>query len=41
MHERYVDRARTSGRPWLLAEGALDERLRSVETAVDAILVEP
>jgi HTH-type transcriptional regulator, transcriptional repressor of NAD biosynthesis genes len=41
MHERYVDRARTSGRPWLVAEGALDERLRSVETAVDAILVEP
>jgi HTH-type transcriptional regulator, transcriptional repressor of NAD biosynthesis genes len=38
MHERYLDRARSSGGPWLLAEGGLDERLRVVETAVDAVL---
>ena len=38
MHERYLDRARSSGSPWLLAEGGLKQRLRVVETAVDSVL---
>ena len=38
MHERYVEHARTSGAPWLLAEGPLEERLRAVGPAVDAVL---
>ena len=38
MHERYLEHARTSGSPWLLAEGALAERARSVADAVDALL---
>jgi HTH-type transcriptional regulator, transcriptional repressor of NAD biosynthesis genes len=38
MHERYVERARSSGRPWLLAEGPLARRLSSVAAEVDAVL---
>jgi NadR type nicotinamide-nucleotide adenylyltransferase len=38
MHERYVEHARSSGSPWLVAEGPLDERLRVVADAVDAVL---
>ncbi len=38
MHERYLERARSSGKPWLLAEGALDARLRAAASAVDACL---
>jgi nicotinamide riboside kinase len=38
MHDRYVEHARSSGAPWLLAEGPLEERLRAVAEAVDAVL---
>jgi HTH-type transcriptional repressor of NAD biosynthesis genes len=38
MHERYLERARSSGRPWLLAEGPLDRRVASVVDAVEAVL---
>ena len=38
MHERYLERARTSGSRWLLAEGTLDERLRSICVAIDALV---
>ncbi len=38
MQERYLERARTSGRPWLVAEGPLDLRLESVVRAVDGVL---
>jgi HTH-type transcriptional regulator, transcriptional repressor of NAD biosynthesis genes len=38
MHERYLTRARESGRPWLLAEGASERRLDAVATAVDGLL---
>ena len=38
MHERYLERARASGRPWLLAEGSRERRLEAVAAAVDAIL---
>ncbi len=39
MHERYVERARTSGTPWLLLEGSLEERLRESRLAVDRLVV--
>ena len=38
MHERYVERARTSGAPWLLVEGPLEERIRLASEAVDDLL---
>jgi nicotinamide riboside kinase len=38
MHDRYVEHARTSGAPWLLAEGVVEDRLRMVTSAVDALL---
>jgi HTH-type transcriptional repressor of NAD biosynthesis genes len=38
MHERFLARARSSGAPWLVADGSLDERLRSVGSAVDSVL---
>ena len=38
MHERYVDRARASGSPWLLVEGTRDARLESAADAVERIL---
>jgi NadR type nicotinamide-nucleotide adenylyltransferase len=38
MHERYVERARSSGRPWLLVEGGRPARLDAARAAVDAIL---
>lgn len=38
MHERYLERARTSGRPWLLVEGALERRIEQVAGAVDGLL---
>ena len=38
MHERYVDHARASGSPWLLADGPLEGRIRAVSGAVDAVL---
>ena len=41
MHERYLERARSSGKPWLLAEGALDARLRAAASAVDDVLAAP
>ncbi len=38
MHERYLDRARTSGRPWRLLEGPPATRLESAREAVEALL---
>jgi len=38
MHERYLDHARTSGRPWLLAEGPLEQRIEEAADAVDELL---
>lgn len=38
MHGRYLERARESGRPWLLAEGPLHRRIASVAPVVDALL---
>ena len=38
MHDRYVERARASGRPWLLAEGVHEARLAEVGAAVDRLL---
>jgi nicotinamide riboside kinase len=38
MHERYLEHARTSGSPWILAEGPRVERLRAVGEAVEAVL---
>ena len=38
MHERYLERARSSGSPWLLVEGSPDERLRTASEAVDRLL---
>jgi NadR type nicotinamide-nucleotide adenylyltransferase len=38
MHGRYVERARTSGSPWLLVEGSPDERLRDARFAVDRLI---
>ena len=38
MHERYLERARASGRPWLLVEGGRPARLDAARAAVDAIL---
>ena len=41
MHERYLERAGSSGSPWLLVEGAPDGRLRTAAEAVDRVLGEP
>lgn len=38
MHERYLQRARESGSPWLLLEGARDERLAAALAVVDRLL---
>jgi HTH-type transcriptional repressor of NAD biosynthesis genes len=38
MHERYLERARSSGRPWLLVEGGRPARLDAAHAAVDAVL---
>jgi NadR type nicotinamide-nucleotide adenylyltransferase len=38
MHERYLERARTSGRPWLLLEGPHPDRLEAARGAVEALL---
>ena len=38
MHERYLDRVRTSGAPWLLVEGPLEQRLEAAAGAVDRML---
>ena len=40
MHERYLERARGSGSPWLLAEGNPEERLRLVGAEVVRVLAE-
>jgi HTH-type transcriptional repressor of NAD biosynthesis genes len=37
MHDRYLERARTSGTPWLLLEGSPEERLRDSRLAVDRL----
>ena len=38
MHERYLDHARTSGGPWLLAEGPLEQRIEEAADAVEELL---
>ena len=38
MHERYVERARASGSPWLLVEGPHDRRVEAASAAVDRVL---
>ena len=38
MHERYVEHARGTGSPWVLAEGPPVQRLRTVGEAVEAVL---
>jgi NadR type nicotinamide-nucleotide adenylyltransferase len=38
MHDRYLDHARGSGRPWLLVEGSLERRLAEARTAIDPTL---
>jgi NadR type nicotinamide-nucleotide adenylyltransferase len=40
MHERYLDRARESGRPWLLVEGPLERRLDAAAEAVERVLAD-
>jgi NadR type nicotinamide-nucleotide adenylyltransferase len=37
MHERYLERARSSGRPWLLVEGTPAARLEAAGAEVDAL----
>ncbi len=43
MHERYLERARASGSPWLLVEGSLPRRLQEAGAIVDRLFgaVEP
>jgi NadR type nicotinamide-nucleotide adenylyltransferase len=38
MHERYLERARASGSPWLLVEGGRETRLKAARAAVAALL---
>ena len=38
MHQRYVQRARESGSPWLLVEGPREERLEAAAAAVERVL---
>jgi NadR type nicotinamide-nucleotide adenylyltransferase len=38
MHERFLERARDSGRPWLLVEGSPDARLAAATEAVRSLL---
>lgn len=38
MHERYLERARSSSAPWLLAEGPLEQRLELVAARVERLL---
>jgi HTH-type transcriptional repressor of NAD biosynthesis genes len=38
MHDRYIEHARASGRPWLLVEGPLAQRLEAASAAVDRVL---
>jgi HTH-type transcriptional regulator, transcriptional repressor of NAD biosynthesis genes len=40
MHERYVERARASGAPWLVVEGPHEQRLRVASEAVDRLVDE-
>jgi HTH-type transcriptional repressor of NAD biosynthesis genes len=38
MHERYVEHAEQSGRPWLVVEGDRETRLATARTAIDLLL---
>ena len=38
MHERYVERARSSGRSWVIVEGPRRVRLEAAAASVDALL---
>jgi NadR type nicotinamide-nucleotide adenylyltransferase len=37
-HDVYVEHARASGAPWLVAEGPIEQRLEEARAAVDAML---
>ena len=41
MHERYLERVRGSGTPWLLVEGPLEGRLDAAAAAVERVLGMP
>ena len=41
MQERYLERARRSGNPWLLVEGPHEQRLDAAAAAVDELLGSP
>jgi HTH-type transcriptional regulator, transcriptional repressor of NAD biosynthesis genes len=41
MHDRYVEHAASSGRPWLVVEGPADQRLAQAQAAVDELLESP
>ncbi len=40
MHERHLERVRASGRPWLVLEGAHEQRLAAAMRAVDELLAD-
>jgi HTH-type transcriptional repressor of NAD biosynthesis genes len=41
MHDRYLERVRASGTPWLLLEGSREKRLQASRVAVDDLLGAP
>jgi HTH-type transcriptional regulator, transcriptional repressor of NAD biosynthesis genes len=41
MHERYVERARSSGAPWVVVEGSHEERMAQARAAVDRLPTTP
>jgi HTH-type transcriptional repressor of NAD biosynthesis genes len=38
MHDRFLERARSSGTPWVLLEGSREQRLRDSRIAIDRLL---
>jgi HTH-type transcriptional regulator, transcriptional repressor of NAD biosynthesis genes len=40
MHEQYVDRAASSGTPWLLVQGGPEQRVAQARALIDASLVD-
>jgi HTH-type transcriptional repressor of NAD biosynthesis genes len=41
MHDRYLERARRSGSPWVIVEGPPEVRLEAAAAEVERLLVEP
>ena len=39
MHDRYLERSRASGSPWVLVHGSQEERIAGARAAVDRLLV--